>query len=98
MEQILKEELNKAILKLKMRKAASNDGITPEMIKHLDETGKRALRNLLNEIITTKKMARDWNIGSMFTIKLILKLWHTTLEFSMSATFRIHKINYSNQF
>lgn len=39
-------------------KTADKD-ITPEMIKDLDETEKEALRNILNETITTNGMPMD---------------------------------------
>lgn len=48
---ITTEELNGAIGKLQIGKAAGYDEITPEMINYLDDTGKEVFKDLLNSII-----------------------------------------------
>jgi predicted fused transcriptional regulator/phosphomethylpyrimidine kinase len=46
--EITKEEIENAIKKMKMGRAAGHAGITPEQIKHMGNYGKEPMHKLLN--------------------------------------------------
>lgn len=49
-EPLIMEELERAIIKLKTRKAPGHNEITTKMIKYMGQTGKLILLDLLNKI------------------------------------------------
>lgn len=63
METITTEELEKAISKLKLGKAAGIDEITPEMIKFLNTEGKEKLLEILNIAYSEGITPQDWQTG-----------------------------------
>lgn len=60
---ITEQEITQAINKLKIGKAAGQDDITPEMLKYMGEKARTVFKDLLNNIIRTKEIPQEWNIG-----------------------------------
>lgn len=62
--EITLEEIDEAISKVKTGKAAGIDGITPEMIKYIEQ-GKETLKNLFCQIMRQQKLPQKWNTGNI---------------------------------
>lgn len=62
-EEIQEKEGREAIQKIKLGKAAGRDKVTPEMIKHMGKEGITKFTELLNEIMKTTVIPREWNVG-----------------------------------
>jgi ribonuclease HI/exonuclease III len=64
-----KEELNRAIKKIKRKKSAGPDEITNEMLKELPKEGKDRLLNLVNESWRTQKVPSKWRTAHIIPLK-----------------------------
>lgn len=62
-EMISEIELEEAIKKIKLGKAAGKDKISSEMIKYIGEVGKEKILTLMNDIVKSRKAPKEWQTG-----------------------------------
>lgn len=67
-EEIQEKEVREAIQKIKIGKAPGRDKITPEMIKYMGKEGITKFTELLNEIMKSTVIPREWNAGIILPI------------------------------
>ena len=61
-------ELENAIRKIKLGKAAGVDNLTPEMIKYSGETAKKWILTLLNQTWNEEKIPKEWENNTIIPI------------------------------
>lgn len=66
--QIIREEVEAAIKRLKVGKAPSNDNTTPEIIKYMRRGGKNKLTKIMNKVLKKKEIHKDWKTDIILPI------------------------------
>jgi hypothetical protein len=62
-DDINEDEVRKALKSLKNGRAAGNDGIKPELLKHGGETLVKSMTNLCNKVWKTGSVPKEWKEG-----------------------------------
>ena len=67
-EMINEQEVTEALRKIKKGKSGGHDKITPEMLKHMGNTGVKLLVDLINTVWKQEKIPKDWEVGIIMPI------------------------------
>lgn len=67
-EEITMEELQKAIKKMKLGKAAGQDKIAPEMIKYMGRRAEKILLRIFQKAWQEKRIVKDWEVAILIPI------------------------------
>lgn len=65
---ITEEEINRAIMKLRRRKAAGEDGISNEAWINTDKRTKEKLRSIIQKVCNGEEISEGWKEGLIFPI------------------------------
>lgn len=78
--EITNEELQEAIARIKLGKAPGMDGVTPEIIRFMEESAEKVLKDLVNDITREKKILEEWRKDIILPLRCLKKEIRETVQ------------------